>query len=105
MPILGFYTNKEYMEGCKSSKEFGELQGKREAKKEARREYEKEIRGLNNQISLKNIAINKLVNEVNILTYKDIERLENIKRRAKKVKIKNKCDSRIAKLIIKKLKA
>lgn len=103
MPILGFYTNKEYTEGCKSSKEFGELQGKREAKKDARREFENEIRDLNNQISLKNIAINKLVNEVNSLTHKDIERLEIAKKKIKRAKIRAKIDSTISRLRVRKL--
>lgn len=103
MAILGLYTKKEYENGCRLAKQFGEVQGRIEIRKELRREHEKEIRELKEQISLKNIAINKLVNKVNDLTFEDIERLEIAKKKIKRPKKIAKMNTRISKLRIKKL--
>ncbi len=99
MSFLGFYTKKELEETNKVCKELGRISGIKESREihiKEKEKLEKENADLKKRVT---VLSELLVREVD----KDTARLEKIKERTKKFRIKKKCESAILRNRMKRL--
>lgn len=121
MSILGLYTQKEVEEIIKEQKDLGYSQGSRETRVEIQREMNKKIEeiiksdgniitDLLSDVTELEIKLEKKVAEIAELrkfsvpeTDKKIKRLEIIKKRTRKQRVKKKCENEILRYIERKM--
>lgn len=99
MGFLGFYTKKELEETNKVCKELGRISGIKESREihaKEKEKLEKENTDLKEKVS---VLSELLIREVD----KDTARLEKIKERTKKIRIKKKCENAILRNRMKRL--
>ena len=99
MGFLGFYTKKELEENNEICEELGRIRGIRESREihvKEKEKLEKENADLKKRVT---VLSELLVREVD----KDTVRLEKIKERTKKTRIKKKCENAILRNRMKRL--